>query len=66
MFHQISKHFERGYKNSTFTSFLNPLLSLWISGETLFLVFDILREILEFLRVKKTKCSKFEKILNAN
>ena len=50
VFHQISKHFEGGYKNSTCTSFLNPLLSVWVSDETVFLVFDILREILEFLK----------------
>ena len=42
MFHQISKHFEVGLKKSTYASFFNPLLSIWISDETLFLVFDIL------------------------
>ena len=42
VFHQISKHFEVGLKNSAAPRFFNPLLSVWISDETLFLVFDIL------------------------
>ena len=42
VFHQISKHFEAGSKNSAAPRFFNPLLSVWISDETLFLVFDIL------------------------
>jgi len=42
VFHQISKHFEVGLKKSTCASFFKPPLSLWISDETLFLVFDIL------------------------
>ena len=42
VFHQISKHFEVGKKNSAAPRFFNPLLSVWISDETLFLVFDIL------------------------
>ena len=42
VFHQISKHFEVGKKNSGAPRFFNPLLSVWISDETLFLVFDIL------------------------
>ena len=42
VFHQISKHFEVGKKNSAAPRFFNPLLGVWISDETLFLVFDIL------------------------
>ena len=45
VFHQISKHFEVGSKNSAAPRFFNPLLSVWISDETLFLVFDILLNI---------------------
>ena len=47
VFHQISKHFEVGKKNSAAPRFFNPLLSVWISDETLFLVFDILHRKLE-------------------
>ena len=31
-------------KNSAYASFLNPILSVWISDETHFLGFDILHE----------------------
>ena len=42
VFHQISKHCEVGKKNSAAPGFFNPLLSVWISDETLFLVLNIL------------------------
>ena len=54
MFHQISKHFEVGLKKSTCASFFNPLLSVWISDETLFLVFDILHTKLSQTEKRKT------------
>ena len=38
-------------KNSAAPRFFNPLLSVWISDETLFLVFDILRTVLPMLTV---------------
>ena len=37
VFHPISRHLEIGFKN-----FFNPLLSVWISDETLRVVLDIL------------------------
>ena len=37
VFHPISRHLEVGFKN-----FFNPLLSVWISDETLRVVLDIL------------------------
>ena len=53
VFHQISKHLEvRQKKNSAAPRFFNPLLSVWISDETLFLVFDTLSHhppLLEFV-----------------
>ena len=42
MFHQISKHLEVVSKDSAAPRFFNLRLSVWISGETRFLVFDIL------------------------
>ena len=36
-------------KNSAAPRFFNPLLSVWISNETLFLMFDILLEKLNWL-----------------
>ena len=42
VFHQISKCFKVGWKNSAAPRFSNPLLYVWISDKTLFLVFDIL------------------------
>ena len=44
VFHQISKFFVVGLNNSAAPRFFNSLLSVWISDETLFLVFDILHE----------------------
>ena len=38
--------FEAGWKNLAVPHFFNPLLSVWISDETLFLVFDILNQTL--------------------
>ena len=43
VFHQVSKHLEVIKKNSAAPRFFKLLLSVWISDETLFLVFDILR-----------------------
>ena len=41
---QISEHFEVSRKNSAAPPFFNPLLSVWISDETFFHVFEILHE----------------------
>ena len=42
VFHLISKYLEVGLKKLGCASFFQPLLGVWISDETLFLVFDIL------------------------
>ena len=50
MFHRLSKHLEFRQKYSAARRIFNSLLrSVWISDETLFLVFDILREMLSSL-----------------
>ena len=46
-------------KNSACASFFNPLLSVWISDETLFLVFDILHERNIFYLSKISKGTAF-------
>ena len=51
VFHQISKHLEVVQKNSTAPRFFNLLLSVWISDDTRFLVFDILHQILTNFRL---------------
>ena len=40
MFHPISRHLEVGLKKLGCASFFNPLLSVWMSDETLFVVLD--------------------------
>ena len=47
-FHQISKQFEVGEKNSGAPRFFDPPLSVWISHERLFLVFAMLNQNLVF------------------
>ena len=42
VFHQLSKHLEFRQKYSATRRIFNSLLGVWISDETLFLVFDIL------------------------
>ena len=42
VFHPISKYLEVGLKKLGCASFFQPLLGVWISDETLFLVFHIL------------------------
>ena len=45
VFHQISKQlFKVGKRNLAAPRFFNPLFNVWISDETLFLVFYILRQ----------------------
>ena len=44
MFHQVFKHLKWVKKKLGCASFFNLLCGIWISDETLFLVFDILRE----------------------
>ena len=41
VFHPISRHLEVGLKILGCASFFNPLLGVWISDETLRVVFDI-------------------------
>ena len=40
VFHPISRHLEVGLKKLGCASFFNPLLSVWMSDETLFVVLD--------------------------
>jgi len=47
-------------KNSACASFFNPLLSVWISDETLFLVFDIIHTKFQNEPHKKRKTFNFE------
>ena len=42
MFHRLSKHLEFRQKYSAVRRIFNSLLGVWISDETLSLVFDIL------------------------
>ena len=48
MFHRLPKHLEFRQKYSAARRIFNSLLGVWISDETLFLVFDILPEKLTF------------------
>ena len=41
VFHPISRHLKVGLKKLSCISFFNPLLGVWISNETLRVVFDI-------------------------
>ena len=41
LFHSIPRHLKVSLKKLSCTSFFNPLLSVWISNETLCVVFDI-------------------------
>ena len=41
VFHPISRHLEVGLKKLGCASFFNPLLGVWLSDETLLVVFDI-------------------------
>ena len=45
----ISRHLKVGLKKHGCASYFSPLLSVWISDETLRVVFYVLREILVFL-----------------
>lgn len=45
VFHQDIQTPRSGLKNLGYASVFNPLLSVWISDETLFLVFDILHKV---------------------
>ena len=61
MFHQLSKHLEFRQKYSAARRIFNSLLGVWISDETLFLVFDILREAHEKINLIHRVCLFGEK-----
>jgi len=66
VFHLISGHFEVGWKNSAAPRFFGPLLSVWMSDEALFLVFDILRQSIAPKSVPQVKHDYFSTFNQSN
>ena len=60
VFHQISKHWEVGWKNEVQPSFFKRLRGVWISDETHFRVFDIASQMINnFWRNSRLKLANF-------
>ena len=53
VFHRLSKHLEFPQKYSTARRISNSLLGVWISDETLSLVFDILHNVARSVSVDR-------------